>query len=271
MRPVLRARLRIVAFLTLFVVCAVLGYSQAGQRIWARYEHEMQDPIDDPPDAHRKGELALGRLRYRSPLDGGRFYSRWGIDANKGDRTFIAILRRLTRIDLQPIETIIDIDSDEIFDLPFLVAISIGDWQLSPSQAERLRKYFDRGGFLMVDDFHNDREWANFMNGMRMIDPSLQAEELEDDDPAFHVLFDLKERIRVPGANVVHGSGIERQGIVPHWRAIRDSHGRMMVAISFNQDVGDGWEFADDPSYPEKFASQAIRIGTNYVVYAMTH
>ena len=45
----------------------------------------------------------------------------------------------------------------------------------------------------------------------------------------------------------------------------------MMVAISFNQDVGDGWEFADDPSYPEKFASQAIRIGTNYVVYAMTH
>ena len=172
---------------------------------------------------------------------------------------------------MQPIETIIDIDSDDIFDLPFLVAISIGDWQLSPSQAERLRKYFDRGGFLMVDDFHNDREWANFMNGMRMIDPSLQAEELEDDDPAFHVLFELKERIRVPGANVVHGSGIERGGTVPHWRAIRDSHGRMMVAISFNQDVGDGWEFADDPSYPEKFASQAIRIGTNYVVYAMTH
>jgi Domain of unknown function (DUF4159) len=271
MRPAFRARLRIVTFLALFGVCAALGYSQAGQRIWARYEHEMQDPIDDPPDALRKGELALGRLRYRSPLDRGRFYSRWGIDANKGDRTFIAILSRLTRIDLQPIETIIDIDSDDIFDLPFLVAISIGDWQLSPSQAERLRKYFDRGGFLMVDDFHNDREWANFMNGMRMIDPSLQAEELEDADPAFHVLFELKERIRVPGANVVHGSGIERGGTVPHWRAIRDSHGRMMVAISFNQDVGDGWEFADDPSYPEKFASQAIRIGTNYVVYAMTH
>jgi hypothetical protein len=271
MRPAYRVRLRVVAFLTLFVVCAVLGRSQAGQRIWAQYEHEMQDPVDDPPDAHRKGEFALGRLRYRSPMDGGRFYARWGIDANKGDRLFIGILHRLTRIDVQPVETIIDIDSDDIFDLPFLFAISVGDWKLSTPQAERLRKYFDRGGFMMVDDFHNDREWANFMNGMRQIDPTLEAEELQDDDPVFHVLFDMKERVRVPGANVVHGSGIERGGTVPHWRAIRDPRGRIIVAISFNQDVGDGWEFADDPTYPERFASQAIRIGTNYAVYSMTH
>lgn len=263
--------MRVLAFSTLLALCGILAWSQAGQRVWARYEHEMQDPVDDPPDAHRKGEFALGRLRYRSPMDGDRFYSRWGIDANKGDRVFISILKRLTRIDVQPIETIIDIDSDEIFNLPFLFAISVGDWQLSTSQAQRLRQYFDRGGFLMVDDFHNDREWANFMEGMRQIDPGLHAEELDQDDPAFHVLFDLKERVRVPGANVVHGSGIERGGTAPHWRAIRDSRGRMMVAISFNQDVGDGWEFADDPSYPERFASQAIRIGTNYVVYSMTH
>jgi hypothetical protein len=271
MRPPLRARLRIGALVALLVICAAIGRSQMGQRIWAQYEHEMQDPVDDPPDARRKGELALGRLRYRSPLDHGRFYSRWGIDANKGDRTFIGILSRLTRIDVQPIETIIDIDSDDIFDLPFLIAISIGDWQLSTSQAQRLRKYFDRGGFLFVDDFHNDREWATFMAGIHQIDPSLTAEDLQDDDPAFHVLFDLKERFRVPGANVVHGSGIERGGTVPQWRAIRDSHGRMIIAISFNQDVGDGWEFADDPTYPERFASQAIRIGTNYAVYSMTH
>lgn len=270
MRSASRVRVPILGCLALGCWFAVLGLTQARERVWARYESEMQDPIDDPPDALRKGELALGRLRYRSPLDG-RFYARWGIDANKGDRLFIGILTRLTRIDVQPIETIIDIDSDEIFDLPFLVAISVGDWRISPSQADRLRKYFDRGGFLMVDDFHNENEWANFMAGIQMIDSSARADELEDDDPAFHVLFDMKERIRVPGANVVHGSGIERGGTVPHWRAIRDSRGRIMVAISFNQDVGDGWEFADDPQYPERFASAAIRIGTNYVMYALTH
>ena len=259
------------ALLAFCGIFGVLGFSQFRERVWARYESEMQDPMDDPPDAGRKGEFALGRLRYRSPLDGRGFYARWGIDANKGDRLFIGILRRLTRIDVEPIETIIDIDSDDIFDLPWLFAVSVGDWRLSTEQAERLRKYFDRGGFMMVDDFHNEREWAIFMNGMRQIYPDADALELEDSDPAFNVVFNMKDRIRVPGANVVHGSGIERGGTTPYWRAIRDSRGRMIVAISFNMDIGDGWEFADVPDYPERFSSEAIRLGTNYVVYAMTH
>jgi hypothetical protein len=62
------------------------------ERVWARYEHEMQDPVEDPPDALRKRRFSLGRLRYRSPLDGRRGrYFRWGIDANKGDRLFLGI------------------------------------------------------------------------------------------------------------------------------------------------------------------------------------
>ena len=262
---------RIFAFMAFCCIFAVFAFTQVRERVWSRYEAEMQDPVDDPPDAGHRGEFIFGRLRYRSPMDRGWSYSRWGIDANKGDRLFIGILRRLTRIDVQPIETIIDIDSDEVFEFPWLFAVSVGDWRLSPAQAERLRKYFDRGGFLMVDDFHNEREWANFMNGMRQIDPAAEAVELTDSDAPFHVLFDMKDRVRVPGANVVHGNGIERGGTVPHWRAILDSRGRMMVAICFNMDVGDGWEFADDPDYPERFASEAMRLGTNYVVYAMTH
>src|SRR5437868_9017484 len=174
----------------LIVACifAAVPFSQTRGRIWARYEREMQDPVDDPPDVGRKGEFALGRLRYRSPRDGWGPYARWGIDANKGDRTFIGILRRLTTIDAEPVETIIDIDSDEIFDHPFLLAISVGDWVLTPSHAERLRKYFDRGGFLMVDDFHNDYEWAHFMAGIHQIYPDANIGELAPDDPAFHVI-----------------------------------------------------------------------------------
>jgi len=265
----LRAGAFLAAVLCLF---GALALSQGPSRIWARYESEMQDPVDDPPDAGRKGEFVQGRLRYRSPMDyPGQPYARWGIDANKGDRIFIGILNRLTRIDAQPVEHIIDIDSDDIFNLPWLLAISVGDWKLSPSQAERLRKYFDRGGFLMVDDFHNEREWARFMAGIHQIYPGAEAVELDDSDPAFHVLFDLNNRVRVPGANVVHGSQIERGGTEPHWRALVDSKGRMFVAICFNMDVGDGWEFADDPDYPERFASEAIRLGANYALYALTH
>ena len=265
----LRPRIR--AVLALVCLFAALGVAQRRGRVWERYEAEMQDAVEDPPDADRKGEFVLGRLRYRSPLDRGWGYSRWGIDANKGDRIFLSLLRRLTRIDTQAIETIIDVDSDEIFDLPWIFAVSVGDWQLSPSQAERLRKYFDRGGFMLVDDFHNDQEWEIFMSGIRQMYPAAQPQDLADDDPAFQIMFNLKERIRVPGANVVHRDLIERRGVVPYWRALRDEKGRMYMAISFNQDIGDGWEFADVPDYPEKYSAMAIRLGISYTVYAMTH
>ena len=48
-------------------------------------------------------------------------------------------------------------------------------------------------------------------------------------------------------------------------------NGRLMVAICHNMDLGDSWEHADNPEYPEKFSALGIRIGINYVVYAMTH
>lgn len=265
-------RLRVTIVAAAVAVTALTALSASRGNRWAQYEHEMQDPVDDPPDADKKGEFAFGRLRYRSPLDrGGRFYSRWGIDCNKGDRLFIQCLRRLTRIDLKPIEHIIDIDSDEVFDWPWLFAVSAGDWELSQQQAQRLRKFLERGGFLMVDDFHNDREWASFMAGMRQIDPGAEVRELTDADQIFNVAYNMKNRIRVPGQNVVHGSQVERGGMEPHWRGVFDSKGRVIVAISFNQDVGDGWEFADDPYYPEKYSAEAIRIGVNYVLYSMTH
>jgi hypothetical protein len=57
----------------------------------------------------------------------------------------------------------------------------------------------------------------------------------------------------------------------PHWRGIYDDKNRLMVAITFNQDYGDAWEWADAPWYPEKMTSQACRLGINYIIYSMTH
>jgi chemotaxis receptor (MCP) glutamine deamidase CheD len=50
-----------------------------------------------------------------------------------------------------------------------------------------------------------------------------------------------------------------------------DDKGRLMVAICHNMDLGDSWEHADNPEYPEKFSSLGIRLGVNYVIYSMTH
>jgi hypothetical protein len=55
------------------------------------------------------------------------------------------------------------------------------------------------------------------------------------------------------------------------WRGVRDDTGRIMVAICHNMDLGDAWEWADNPHYPERYTSLAYRIGVNYVIYSMTH
>jgi hypothetical protein len=61
------------------------------------------------------------------------------------------------------------------------------------------------------------------------------------------------------------------EGSVPAWRAILDEKQRLVVAVNFNTDIGDAWEFADAPYYPEAMSSLAYRYGINYLVYSMTH
>ena len=185
------------------------------------YEYEMQTPADDPPDAWEQTEFAFARLRYHSPRGG--FYQRWGIDTNRADRLFSKALRRLTRLHVRSVEEIIDIDSDEIFHWPFLYAVSAGDMVISESEARRLREYFSRGGFLMVDDFHGQPEWEDFMAVIRQVLPGHEVIDLEEDAPIFHVVYDLAKRVRVPGANVVYGGQVERGGVDPHWRAVLES------------------------------------------------
>ena len=254
------------------IVALALAQNSSRARRWEAYEHEMQHPADDPPDAWEKTEFAFARLRFRSRYDGYRYgRSRWGTDANKSERQFIVGLRRLTRIHARSVEEIVDIESDEMFNWPWLYAVGIGDWTLSESHIARLRKFFERGGTLMVDDFHNEREWGDFMAGIGRILPGHEVVELADGDQIFGVVYDLKERFHVPGRQVVGGQLWERGGVGHHYRAVLDTRGRVQVAICFNMDLGDAWEWADDPLYPERYSSLAYRIGVNYITYAMTH
>jgi hypothetical protein len=260
---------RIVLILVLVLAVAGALYGLQSRR-WQMYEDEMQNPVDDPPDAWEDTEFAFARLRYRSVGRG--WYPSWGIDANKSERQFITGLRRMTRIHARSVEQIVDIDSDDMFDWPWLYAVEVGYWHLSDPQAKRLRESLDRGGFLMVDDFHGSAEWANFMASLQRVFPDRDVVDIPGEDPIFHILSDLKDRFQVPGRQYIRsGRTYERDGVTPRWRAVYDERGRVQVAICHNMDLGDAWEWADDPYYPEPFAALAYRIGINYILYAMTH
>ncbi|MGH9661734.1 MAG: DUF4159 domain-containing protein, partial [Bryobacteraceae bacterium] len=225
-----------------------------------------------PPDAGEKTEFVFGRLRY--PSYGGRYWGRgsWGTDYPKADRQFLQGLRRLTRIHTRSVEQVVDIDSDEIYKYPWIYAVEVGRWELGDSQARRLREYLDRGGFLLADDFHGPYEWEVFCASLRKVFPEQPIVELENSDTVFHTLYDLDERFQVPGIQYLR-SGVtwEKGGVDARWRGIHLGKGRMVVAICHNMDLGDAWEWADIPEYPENFASLAYRVALNYIIYSMTH
>jgi hypothetical protein len=226
-----------------------------------------------------KAEFTWSRLAYEARLGSGGYgygyghgrYA-WSRDYPKADRQFLIAMKRLTRIEARPTEQVVDLNSDAIFDYPWLYAVQVQTWTFTDDQAKRLRQYLERGGFLMVDDFHGSQDWEDFMSGMRQVLPDRPVEDLQSGDEIFHVLYDMDDRIQVPGEQYVRtGRTYEKDGYVPKWRAIRDDKGRIMVAICHNMHLGDAWEWADDPEYPEKFAAQAFRVGLNYIVYDMSH
>jgi hypothetical protein len=218
-------------------------------------------PDPDQPLAGEPREWTFARLAY----GGGYGGSRWATDYPRAEYHFSEAVRRLTRLDVYPDGHVVSPDSDQLFDYPWLYAVEVGQWYLDEDEAKLLREYLDRGGFLMVDDFWGEYEWGIFVDSMRRVFPDRRIQELGEDHELLHVLYDLDQRTQIPGING------QRAGTVPHWRGIFDDDHRLMVAINFNMDMGDAWEHADDPYYPEPMTALAYRFAVNYLIYSMTH
>ena len=254
------------------VVCA--------QRPFRQFHGVEYFDFEVPADWQENTEWAFARLMYPpGPNDGyrGRFdgdwrkgMSLWTQDYPRADRHFSRALRRLTRVHVRSVEQPINLDEGEQYDWPWLYAVQVGEWGITDDQAKALREYLLRGGFFMADDFHGGFEWEMFEKRIKRVFPDRPIVEIADADAIFHTVYDLNDRYQIPGAAHL-GAGHKNDGIGAHWRAIYDDKGRIMVAISYNSDIGDAWEWADEPEYPEKFSDLAIRIGVNYVIYAMTH
>jgi hypothetical protein len=243
---------------------------------------EPYDDVGIPPDWQEKTEWVFARLMYPSHpyAKFERYFANWKEggtgwteDYPRADRHFNTALKRLTRVNVRSVEQPVNPDDeDDIFNYPWLYVGLPGNWDLSPSQAARIRDYLLRGGFLLADDFWQADEWAGFEEGMQRIFPGGEIVELSDPDAIFHTVYDLDNRYQIPGEWAMRpGMSYRSAGTTPYWRGVLDDEGRIMVAIVANSDLGDAWEWADAPHYPEKFSALGIRIGVNYVMYAFTH
>jgi hypothetical protein len=267
----------------LFVAIAGGAALFAFQRPFREFPGVEYENFPLPPDWNEKTEWAFARLMYPPVSDFGFRYggygsdwrrgaSNWTIDYPRSDRHLSMAVRRLTRLHARSVEQPVNLDEGDQYDWPWLYGVEVGHWQLTDAQAAALREFLLRGGFFMCDDFHGTQEWQVFEAGMRKVFPDRPIVEIPNNDAIFHVVYDLDDRYQVPGAQYLYSHRIyEKDGVIPHWRGIYDDKGRVMVAICFDMDLGDSWEWADVPQYPEKFSALGIRIGVNYITYAMTH
>jgi hypothetical protein len=228
-------------------------------------------PARDFPDGYRDGRAFYFTRAVYSDLRQWRRGS-WSTDYPKADVQFLMGLERLTGIDAYEYEHPLRLDDPALRRFPFLYAVEVGAMALTPPEVEGLRGYLLAGGFLFVDDFWGSYEWANFEEQMRLVLPEYHIVELAPDHPLLRTFYSIDEVLQVPNVWQGRNGGPthERDGYVPHLRGVFDQSGRLLVLISWNSDLGDAWEWAEDPYYPLRFGNYAYRLGVNAILYGMS-
>ena len=205
---------------------------------------------------------------------GGRGRGTWATDFPKADRQFLFILHRLlTMLDLHEWENPVSLADPELRRFPFLYMLEVGYMNLSEAEIEGLRGYLEAGGFLVVDDFWGEEAWYNFEYHMSRILPGRPIEPIPLDHPIFHQFYDIDDILTVPSINnAARGRYEECWGpCAPTVSGIFDDRGELMVVINHNTDLGDAWEWSENPYYPIDRSTYAYELAINYIIYGLSH
>jgi hypothetical protein len=166
---------------------------------------------------------------------------------------------------------------DQLFQCPILIGSDVGTAALSNAEVQGLREYLLKGGFLWVDDFWGTRAWEHWTSQIARVFPELPIVDVAPTDALRQAFFPIAEVKQVPSIFSWGGPGSdprERGTDSPHanFRAIADAHGRVMVAMTHNTDIGDAMEReGDNPDYFAEYSPAGYALATNIVLYALTH
>ena len=267
------------------VVCAQRGGGFLGGQIddlfGGRFGRGVRMAPPEMPDARFTVCRAMYTSVRREPNGGG-----WQTDYPGGETNLMVRLSELTRIAIsrdqqrRPNTWVVRLTDETLFNCPYLVASDVGTIGLSQPEADNLRLYLLKGGFLWVDDFWGTPAWTQWTRELAKVFPpgEFQIEDIPVTDPIFHSLFDVQEAPQITNINFwrqvggresrERGSDSERV----NFRTIRDKSGRMMVVMTHNSDVADSWEReGDDPGFFYQYSPSGYAFGINIVLYAMSH
>jgi hypothetical protein len=284
------------------IVCGVVAGVAVAQRFggggrrggggWSRYDRTVEQGLREitdrngtpewPVDPDFKSDVfTFVRVRYASTSTRSDTGGNWSTDTPDSDLNFSFRLQQMTSLKVDPRPKHLALTDDELFDYPFVYLIEPGRLEFTDAEVVALRRYLLNGGFMMVDDFWGDDEWANYYEQMKRVFPDREPEELDLKHPIFHGVFDLKEKPQMPAIGAARGHDPTMTTDRPwdpgsrdvHYRAFLDDKQRVMVIACHNTDLGDGWEReGEDEWYFREFSEKkAYPMGINIIFYAMTH
>lgn len=274
-RPGMRLLLAVVAVL----VSAAYGFAQF------RGGEGLRSPARFAPDEFPDRDFVVCRMMYtevRSEPNGGG----WRTDYPYGEINLTIRFSELTRTpvswsgDRLPNHYVVRLTDDALFQCPFVVASDVGTIGLSQEEADRLRVYLLKGGFLWVDDFWGTLAWEQWTHELaRVLPPSeFPIEDVPLSDPIFQSQFVVQKVPQITNIRFWRATGgaeTSERGAdsdIAHFRAVRDGHGRIMVAMTHNTDVADSWEReGEDPAYFYQFSPDGYALGVNVLLHALTH
>jgi hypothetical protein len=228
------------------------------------------------------GAFHFCRVLFRSDFrgDGGN----WSVDYPRADINLSLRLSELTRTDVsmtngEPNPLLIRLTDDALFRCPFIMMTEVGSAYFDEKEAERLREYLLKGGFLWADDFWGSYAWEWWVGQFsRVLNPAeYPIIDLPNTHPLFSSQFVIQKVPQIASINYWAGSGgdTSERGADSrdaHARAILDKHGNIMVLMTHNTDLGDSFEReADDPQYFYQMSVPGYAFGVNALLYALTH
>ena len=260
-RTILAGAVLLVAGLLLAPALAQRQYDEV-RRLWYDLETKRRPPAET--------EFIFARVRY------GNYYSArgyrgfgglegWAHDYPEAEEHILQVASEATGINLNKMSyVIVDLGSEEIFKHPFLYFSEVGEMLLTEQEVKNFREYLNRGGFAMIDDFDSQYSLDHFLSEMKRLFPDRDFPELKLENPIFHTFYEIPTlHIEPP-----YGAG---DGGEPKFYGYYDERGHLLMIINHNNDVGDFWEWIDQPRYPLQPSTEALRFGVNYFLFALTH
>ena len=195
--------------------------------------------------------LTIARLQYDG---GGDWYANPSSLPN-----LLSAIRERTTLGAERTEGKVRLTDDQLWDYPYLHLTGHGTIKLSDAEAARLREYIQRGGFLHADDNYGLDE--SIRRELARVFPDRPLVEVPLSHPIYHLVYDFPK-----GLPKVH----EHDGKPPRGYGIFVGD-RLAVFYTSESDLGNGWEDVGTyPNDPPEAHEQALRMGVNLFVYAVT-